>query len=102
MAATLEHAASTAVGGDINFTSSHQASLEASQAKVIIDSLALRAATLLFEVGGASATKQSAHLDRHWRNIRTLASHNPTVYKARTIGDYVVNDVSLPLQEIYF
>lgn len=102
VAATLEHAASTAVGGDINFASSHQASLEASQAKVIIDSLALRAATLLFEVGGASATKQSAHLDRHWRNIRTLASHNPTVYKARTIGDYVVNDVSLPLQEIYF
>ena len=72
------------------------------QAKVVIDQLALKAATLIFEVGGASATKKSAHLDRHWRNIRTLASHNPTVYKARIIGDYVVNDKQLPLKEVYY
>ncbi len=26
------------------------------------------------------------HLDRHWRNIRTLAAHNPKHYKARAIG----------------
>src|SRR4051794_23174582 len=39
----------------------------------------------LFDVGGASATKKSKNLDRHCRNIRTLASNNPTVYKAQAI-----------------
>lgn len=61
-----------------------------------IEDVALRAATRLFEVGGASATRESAHLDRHWRNLRTLFSHNPTVYKARVIGDLVVNETPLP------
>lgn len=101
-AKSLDEAVSSAVDGSINFDLSHKASLQTSQAKVVIDQLALKAATLLFEVGGASATKKSAHLDRHWRNIRTLVSHNPTVYKARVIGDYVVNDKQLPLREVYF
>lgn len=98
----LDAASSSAVNGVIDFELSHRASLAASQTKVVVDALALKAATILFDVGGASATKQSAHLDRHWRNIRTLASHNPTVYKARAIGDYVVNSNQLPLKEVYF
>ncbi|MFJ8260216.1 acyl-CoA dehydrogenase family protein [Peribacillus asahii] len=99
---SLDIAVNAAVDGVIDYSLSHNASLKTSQAKVIIDELALKSASLLFEVGGASATKQSAHLDRHWRNIRTLASHNPTVYKARVIGDYVVNGTELPLKEVYF
>lgn len=98
----LDIAANSAVDGIIDYSLSHTASLRAAQAKVIVDSLALQASTLLFEVGGASATRQSAHLDRHWRNIRTLASHNPTVYKARAIGNYVVNGTELPLKQVYF
>ncbi|MBP1971375.1 alkylation response protein AidB-like acyl-CoA dehydrogenase [Virgibacillus natechei] len=74
----------------------HNAALRGSQVKVAIEELAFKAATLLFEVGGASATIQSANLDRHWRNIRTLASHNPTLYKARAIGDYYINNELLP------
>lgn len=101
-AEALDLAVKSAVDGIIDYSLSHNASLKTSQAKVIIDELALKSASLLFEVGGASATKQSAHLDRHWRNIRTLASHNPTVYKARVIGDYVVNGKELPLKEVYF
>ncbi|MFP3919224.1 acyl-CoA dehydrogenase family protein [Lysinibacillus telephonicus] len=101
-AEAIEKASKSAINGVIDYHLSHHASLLASQAKVIIDSLALKASTLLFDVGGASATKQSAHLDRHWRNIRTLASHNPTVYKARAIGDYIVNGKHLPLKEVYF
>ncbi|MCW3017230.1 MAG: Acyl-CoA dehydrogenase, type 2, C-terminal domain [Solirubrobacterales bacterium] len=54
------------------------------------------AAAVLPSVGGASATKQSRNLDRHWRNIRTLASHNPTLYKARAIGDHTINEAALP------
>lgn len=99
---TLDNAVKSAIDGNLSFDLSHEASLKASQAKVIVDELALKASTLLFEVGGASATRQSAQLDRHWRNIRTLASHNPRVYKARAIGDYIVNDNKLPLKEIYF
>ena len=98
----LDIAVNSVVNGRGDYSLSHNASLQTSQAKVIIDELALKSASLLFDVGGASAIKQSAHLDRHWRNIRTLASHNPTVYKARAIGDYVVNGTQLPLKEVYF
>ncbi|MED1488375.1 acyl-CoA dehydrogenase family protein [Bacillus smithii] len=98
----LDATVDSVVDGNLDFDLSHEASLRATQAKVIVDELALRASTLLFEVGGASATRQSENLDRHWRNIRTIASHNPTVYKARAIGNYVVNNTKLPIREVYF
>ena len=72
------------------------ASLAISRAKVIADELAQQSATKLFDVGGASATSQRTNLDRHWRNVRTLASHNPTIYKARVIGDYEINGTAPP------
>jgi alkylation response protein AidB-like acyl-CoA dehydrogenase len=74
----------------------HAASLAASKAKVVVDDLAIRSGSLIFDAGGASAAKASANLDRHWRNARTLASHNPASYKARAIGDWVVNGTPLP------
>lgn len=98
----LDIAVNSAVEGVIDYSLSHDASLQAAKAKVIVDNLALQSSTQLFDVGGASATRQSANLDRHWRNIRTIASHNPVVYKARAIGNYVVNDSELPIGEIYF
>ena len=45
----------------------------------------------LFDTGGASATSRKLNLDRHWRNARTVASHNPLAYKAHAAGNYVVN-----------
>lgn len=74
----------------------HEASLLAAKTKVGIEGLALTAAADLYAGGGASATRASAHLDRHWRNLRTLFSHNPTPYKARAIGDLEVNGTPLP------
>lgn len=65
--------------------------LRMAKAQVGIGDAVLGAATRLFDVGGASALQQDTRLDRHWRNVRTLASHNPTIYKARVIGDYVLN-----------
>ncbi len=50
--------------------------------------LVLEAATLVFEVGGASATDRARALDRHWRNARTLASHNPAILRERALGDW--------------
>lgn len=64
------------------------------QAQLTIIDAVLHAATHVFGALGASATSQESALDRHWRNARTLASHNPVAYKARILGDYLVNDKS--------
>lgn len=74
----------------------HEASLRVAQAKVVVDALGARVSTELFDVGGASATARGRGLDRHWRNVRTLASHNPASYKAVAIGDHLVNGTRLP------
>lgn len=67
------------------------AEAEAGQAQVIASELVPRAATKLFNALGASDTRVSKALDRHWRNARTVSSHNPVIYKARDIGDWKVN-----------
>jgi alkylation response protein AidB-like acyl-CoA dehydrogenase len=72
------------------------AALLCAQAKVVVDELTIRSGSLLFDVGGASATSKSDNLDRHWRNARTLASHNPGTIKSRSIGDYEINGAPLP------
>ena len=54
----------------------------------------LEATTLIFDVGGASATSETRRMDRHWRNARTAASHNPAIQRERAIGDYLINGVS--------
>ncbi|MET0480245.1 MAG: acyl-CoA dehydrogenase family protein [Mycetocola sp.] len=59
----------------------------------VID-LVLRLASRIFEVGGASATAGSRRLDRLWRNARTVASHNPAIYRQQAVGDFVVNGVA--------
>jgi alkylation response protein AidB-like acyl-CoA dehydrogenase len=73
-----------------------RASVAAARVKVALEPSALQAATRIFDVGGASSVRASAHLDRHWRNLRTLFSHNPTVYKARVLGELAVNGAKLP------
>ncbi|KYC38995.1 acyl-CoA dehydrogenase [Scytonema hofmannii PCC 7110] len=88
--------AAKALGEEAETAEALATSLSAAKAKLIVDDLALRSATLLFEVGGASTTKKSANLDRHWRNARTLSSHNPNHFKARAIGDYEINGTPLP------
>lgn len=78
------------------YPAAHQASLEAAKAKVVVDGLTMQAATALFDVGGASSTQRLHNLDRHWRNARTLSSHNPAHYKAYAIGDFELNGKPLP------
>jgi alkylation response protein AidB-like acyl-CoA dehydrogenase len=74
----------------------HNAAIAAAKAKVIVDELALRSATTLFDVGGASAATRGKNLDRHWRNARTLSSHNPASYKAQALGAYELFGTRLP------
>lgn len=61
------------------------------QAQVEIGPRVLRSASELFEVGGASAAERTRALDRHWRNARVVASHNPAVYKERLVGEYALH-----------
>lgn len=92
----LGQAFQSAIDGQLDRDLFTEAALRTAKSKVVIDELALGAANQLFDVGGASAAKQSQRLDRHWRNIRTISSHNPISYKARALGDHVVNGTPLP------
>jgi alkylation response protein AidB-like acyl-CoA dehydrogenase len=74
------------------------AELETSQAVTVVTNLILEASTLIFDTLGASSTKKPNGLDRHWRNARTLSSHNPRIYKDRIVGDYAVNGTPPPYQ----
>ncbi|MFH0129833.1 acyl-CoA dehydrogenase family protein [Variovorax sp. VaC1] len=72
------------------------AEIESAQGQIVVSELVLRAGTDLFNALGASAASTSKALDRHWRNARTVSSHNPTVYKARVVGDWRVNGTEPP------
>ena len=79
----------------------HRAALLSAKAKIIADDFAIRGGSLLFDAGGASATKKVTNFDRHWRNARTLSSHNPTTYKARSIGQYEISGTPLPAKGFF-
>lgn len=74
-----------------------QASIAAARVKIVVDDLGPATANLLFEAGGGSTARQGLHLDRHWRNIKTLSAHNPRSYKLRVLGDYELNGTPLPV-----
>lgn len=57
----------------------------------VVAPLVLDAITELFEVGGASAVSRRIALDRHWRNARTVHSHNPAAQRRRAVGDFELN-----------
>ena len=74
------------------------ADLEIAQSQSIVIDLILKASSEIFDALGASSTLASNGLDRFWRNARTLATHNPRVFKDRIAGDFAVNGVPAPGQ----
>lgn len=97
--AALDHYARQAADGALEGSPEAEASLaeraeqlarEVFQAQLVVLELVQRATTEIFEVGGASATSTTRGLDRHWRNARTIASHNPAKYRARAVGEYLL------------
>lgn len=72
------------------------AEIESATAQVVVSELIQRATTQLFNALGASDIRQGKALDRHWRNARTVSSHNPVIYKARIIGDWVISGSEPP------
>jgi alkylation response protein AidB-like acyl-CoA dehydrogenase len=92
-AETLDAAYATRGGSaDRQRSAAVAADLASAAAQITVNTLVPQAATRLFDALGASAARESVALDRHWRNARTIASHNPTVFKARMLGDWEVNE----------
>ncbi|SNR70480.1 Acyl-CoA dehydrogenase [Methylobacillus rhizosphaerae] len=67
------------------------AEIESAQGQVVVADLVLQLTSNLFNALSASATSEEKRLDRFWRNARTAASHNPLIYKEKSIGDWEVN-----------
>ncbi|MGV8880560.1 MAG: acyl-CoA dehydrogenase family protein [Rhodoglobus sp.] len=94
----LDASTATIIGGaDVATRTARIADVEfaTTRAQLVVLPNVLAAATELFEVGGASAVDTGLSLDRHWRNARTIASHNPAKYRARAVGDQLINDTPI-------
>ena len=90
-------AAAITGGADAATISARIADVEfaTTRAQLVVLPHVLTAATELFDVGGASAIDTGLALDRHWRNARTIASHNPAKYRARDVGDHLINNTPI-------
>ncbi|PNU05555.1 monooxygenase [Novosphingobium guangzhouense] len=73
------------------------ADVEINEAVTVVSDLILDATTALFDALGSSGAGRDHGLDRHWRNARTITSHNPRVYRDRIAGAFAVNG-TLPAQ----
>ncbi|NDK31486.1 acyl-CoA dehydrogenase family protein [Nesterenkonia haasae] len=72
-------------------TEVYDAEIAVEKAQVTVPDLVLSVTQELFQTVGASATLRTKALDRHWRNAQTIGTHNPIVFRARSIGDYEIN-----------
>ena len=74
--------------GDAARRAGAAAAVHVAQAGTVAIESSLRAAELLFDVGGGTITNREFGLDRHWRNARTVANHNPRQWKLAVAGAY--------------
>lgn len=91
-AASIDRALSPGAPSEL-FT---EASIAVAEVQFCAAEASLRCAELVFDVGGASTTLREHNLDRHWRNARTVANHNPRAYKAAVVGAYRLNGTEPP------
>lgn len=59
-------------------------------AQVTVSELVLDQTAHVLDVLGASSLSTATGFDRHWRNARAVASHNPYPFKARLLGDHLL------------
>jgi len=65
---------------------------EAYAAKVHATHVSLDITSRIFELTGARSTAEKYRFDRFWRNVRTHTLHDPVYYKAKEVGEFVLND----------
>ncbi|GAA1150815.1 acyl-CoA dehydrogenase [Nesterenkonia lutea] len=88
-----------AEGAEAAEAAADRANLSVYQAQVVAIPLVLEATTSIFDATGASSTSVSKLLDRHWRNARTISSHNPLPRKEQWVGGYeLLGTLSYPWQ----
>jgi alkylation response protein AidB-like acyl-CoA dehydrogenase len=78
-----------------------QAAVDVAQAQYVAAESALKAAELVFDVGGASTTGRAHNLDRHWRNARTVSNHNPRHWKAAAVGAWQLKGTPPPTSGLF-
>jgi SfnB family sulfur acquisition oxidoreductase len=71
-------------------------SVAVAAAKAFASEVAVGVASDLFSLTGASAADRRYDLDRHWRNARTHASHDPADWKFHHVGNYLLNGTLPP------
>ncbi|WP_040268246.1 acyl-CoA dehydrogenase family protein [Pseudomonas rhodesiae] len=86
---------------DLDADAVDQAAVDVAQAQYIAAESALKAAELVFDVGGASTTGRAHNLDRHWRNARTVANHNPRHWKAAAVGAWQLKGTPPPKSGLF-
>jgi len=102
--AVVLHAADSidrAWAADLDAVAVDQAAVDVAQAQYISAESALKAAELVFDVGGASTTGRAHNLDRHWRNARTVANHNPRHWKAAAVGAWQLKGTPPPTSGLF-
>ncbi|PVZ53861.1 acyl-CoA dehydrogenase family protein [Arthrobacter sp. H-02-3] len=78
-----------------------RATIAVAEAYVGAGEQALAAGELLFDVGGGTLTRRKYNLDRHWRNARTVANHNPRGWKSAAVGGWLVADEPPPANGLF-
>jgi SfnB family sulfur acquisition oxidoreductase len=101
-AAMIERAGGKLDIAQINATEEHviDAALSVVGASALAAEIAIEASTALFELAGTSSTRIGLNLDRHWRNARAHAAREPTSQKHHTVGNYHLNDIAPPKNEV--
>ena len=77
-----------------------EAAAEAYAAKVHATHVSLDITSRIFELTGARSTAERYRFDRFWRNVRTHTLHDPVFYKAKEVGEFVLND-KIPEVSLY-
>ncbi|SIR69489.1 acyl-CoA dehydrogenase family protein [Williamsia sterculiae] len=87
--------------GEVARSAAAAAAVQVAEAGVIAIESALRASELLFDVAGGSITDRALGFDRHWRNARTAANHNPRQWKAAVAGAYHISGAEPPTTGLF-
>lgn len=77
------------------------ASLTIAQTQGFAAENTLKAAELLFDIGGGSATARELGFDRHWRNSRVVANHNPRDWKLAKVGAWYLTGEEPPTSGLF-
>ncbi|MBB5575519.1 MULTISPECIES: acyl-CoA dehydrogenase family protein [Rhizobium] len=77
-----------------------EAAAAAYAAKVHATHVSLDITSRVFELTGARSTAEKHRFDRFWRNVRTHTLHDPVFYKAKEVGEFVLND-KIPEVSLY-